>query len=300
MMGHNAGRGSNDLILEMVLSDCDLVPDERALPIVKWAGGKRAIIPRLMQLAPRRLGRYFEPFLGGASVFLALGPERAVLGDANCDLMELYRAIRDEPHEVMCALDRRQPFVLDAPYFYAERATLPASLTPAERAARFIYLNKTCYNGLYRVNRAGQFNVPFGRYTSPPLLYRRENIERVSDLLCGADLRCGDFAAVVAEAGPGDFVYLDPPYVPLTDTANFTKYTSGSFGLADQRRLADTVHELHERGCKVLLSNSDTPLVRELYARYEMDVIYAPRQINSDVTGRSKIAELAIRTYPLE
>jgi DNA adenine methylase len=276
---------------------------DAANPIVKWAGGKRSLRQQLLDLAPPEFSTYFEPFLGGATFFLALasaGPApRAVLNDANCELIQLYEAVHDEPQAVMAALDRHQAHVLDEQFYYQLRDVDPTACGPAERAARFIYLNKTCYNGLYRVNRKGRFNVPFGRYVNPPALYNRQNVLRVARLLKRAELRCGDFAAALADAGSGDFVYLDPPYAPLTQTASFTRYTRGAFDDGDQRRLAQTIHELTERGCRVLLSNSETPLVRGLYEgpRYEIEVVYAPRNINSDATSRQKIPELAIRNY---
>lgn len=272
------------------------------VPIVKWAGGKRSVLPQLLALVPPRFSTYYEPFLGGGAFFLALEPDRAVIGDANCELIAAYAAVRDEPEAVMAALDRMQPYVRDRDFYYWVRSQDPSALPPAERAARFIFLNKTCYNGLYRVNRAGAFNVPFGRYTRPPILYDRANLERVSQLFRRAELRCADFALTVESAGEEDFVYLDPPYVPLTRTANFTKYTSGDFDAADQRRLAEVVHRLTGRGCRVLLSNSDMPLVRELYPEppYIIETVYAPRNINSDAGGRSRIPELAIRNYRLD
>ena len=268
---------------------------------MKWAGGKRSLRRQLLALAPPHFASFVEPFLGGATFFLSLASERpvshAVLGDANCELMQLYQAVRDDPEAVMAELDLLSDHVLDEQFYYQIRAVNPDSLSPSKRAARFIYLNKTCYNGLYRVNRRGQFNVPFGRYATPPGLYNRSNIARVAALLRKADLRCGDFAETLRDAGPDDFVYLDPPYVPLTQTASFTRYTKGAFGDDDQRRLARTIHELTARGCRVLLSNSETPLVRELYADYDIAVVYAPRNINSDATGRQRVPELAIRNY---
>lgn len=269
----------------------------KAAPIVKWAGGKRSLVPHLLRLAPQRFSTFYEPFLGGGSFFLALAPPRAALNDANHDLMEVYRAVRDDPDGVITALDEMQPRVLDAEFFYHIRATPAAELPIQERAARFIFLNKTCYNGLYRVNRAGQFNVPFGRYARPPGLYDRANVWRVSELLKRTELWCGDFETALEGGGRGDFVYVDPPYVPLTATASFTRYTRGNFTAIDQRRLADAVHELTRRGCRTLISNSDTPLVRELYEGYPTEVLQAPRNINSDAAGRSRISELAIRNY---
>lgn len=288
--------------LDTITKATDVIDTGKALPIVKWAGGKRMILPKLMQYLPPKLSEdatYYEPFLGGAAFFLALAPRRAVLGDVNPDLIEMYEAVRDVPACVTARLDVMQPHAQDTDYYYQVRALKPADLSLPERAARLIFLNKTCYNGLYRVNASGQFNVPFGRYAQRPTLYDPTNLARVSRLLRGADLRCTDFEAVLAGAGRDDFVYLDPPYVPLTTTANFTRYTKGSFTEEDQRRLARTMHDLHERGASVLLSNSDTPLVRELYADFHIEEVHAPRLINSDASGRRNVRELAIHTYPL-
>jgi DNA adenine methylase len=270
-----------------------------AVPLVKWAGGKRSVLSQLRPFIPARFGTFYEPFFGGGAFFLALAPDKAVVGDANCELVDMYRAVRDDAAGVMAALDRLQPHAGEADYYYAVRSQDPAALSPVERAARFIYLNKTCYNGLYRVNRAGKFNVPFGRYATAPRLYDPGNLALVSEVLRHADVRCDDFEAILADAGEGDFAYLDPPYVPLSRTANFTKYTSGDFGEAEQRRLAAVIHRLTGKGCRVLLSNSDAPLVRRLYPQpqYSIDTVLAPRNINSDAAGRVRIAELAITNY---
>ncbi len=279
------------------------LPVDIAAPIVKWAGGKRSLRRQLLALIPPQFSAYYEPFLGGASFFLALVSlqtiSHAVLSDANAELIQLYQITRDEPDALMAELDTLQSHVLEEPFYYCLRDGDVESLSPVKQAARFIYLNKTCYNGLYRVNRRGRFNVPFGRYASPPGLYNRANIERVAGMFGQAQLGCSDFDDTLKDAGAGDFVYLDPPYVPLTTTASFTRYTKGAFGEAEQRRLAETVHRLTARGCNVLLSNSETPLVRELYRddRYDTTVVYAPRNINSDSASRQKIAELAIRSY---
>ncbi len=268
-------------------------------PVIKWAGGKRRLRRQLLALVPPEFSRYYEPFLGGGTFFLSLAPRQAVLNDANPDLVQLYKVIRDDAEALMTELDVMHPRVLDEAFYYELRAASPASLPPVKRAARFIYLNKTCYNGLYRVNRAGRFNVPFGRYPTPPRLYNRANLLRVAALLHRAELRCEDFESALAGAGRGDFVYLDPPYAPLTVTASFTHYTEAAFTVADQRRLAARVADLTARGCHVLLSNSDTQLVRDLYADYTIDVVHAPRSINSNGNGRHKIPELAIRNHPL-
>ncbi len=248
-----------------------------------------------MKLAPATFNTYYEPFLGGASYFLALAPRRAVLADANEELVELYRVIGADPGNVMDRLDAMQPYVLDRERYYEVRATSPRTLSSADRAARFIFLNKTGFNGLYRVNQRGDFNVSFGRYEQPPRLYERDNFLKAAALFRRARIECADFEGVLDRAGNGDFVYLDPPYVPTSTTANFTKYTAGSFGEADHRRLADAVHGAVARGCSVLLSNSDTPLVHDLYSRYRMTTLYASRNINSDTTKRQKIAEIAVQ-----
>ncbi len=269
-----------------------------ARPVVKWAGGKRALLPALLSLSPQRFRCYFEPFLGGASFFLALRPAQATLGDANAELIGLYCTVRDSPSEVMAALDALQPFVEDPESYYRIRSTQPASLTPPQRAARFIFLNKAGFNGLYRVNRRGEFNVPFGTHASRPTLYDAPNLAAVSRLLRGATLKNADFEDVLGDAGEGDFAYLDPPYAPLTPTANFTQYTSSSFSEGDQTRLASAVQRAVERGCHVLVSNSDTALVRALYGRYKLHRLRASRNINSDGAKRQKITELAIQAYP--
>ncbi len=270
----------------------------RALPLVKWAGGKRGLLNDLLRYVPDSLGRYFEPFAGGATLFFHLGPSLATLADANPHLIALYEVVRDAPEALMAALDCLQPHVLDSARYYATRAQRPAELPPVERAARLIYLNKTCYNGLYRENRRGEFNVPFGRYHTPPALYNRDNLLAASAVLRDSALLHADFAEAVAGAGAGDFIYFDPPYVPLTSTASFTRYTGAAFGPLQQNQLAGLFRELAARGCRVLLSNSDTPLVRELYAGLHWEVVKAGRNINSRTNGRAPIGELLISSHP--
>jgi DNA adenine methylase len=265
-----------------------------ALPLLKWAGGKRALLTDLLRYVPAEFPRYFEPFAGGATLFFNLAPQQALLADANPHLISLYETVRDQPQALMQALDRLQPHVLDAEFYYQLRACQTDTLEPVQRAARLIYLNKTCYNGLYRENRRGQFNVPFGRYHRPPALYNPDNLRAAAAVLAKATLLCSDFEQAVAGAEPGDFVYFDPPYVPLNATASFTRYTRASFGEPQQRRLAEVFRALAQRGCRVLLSNSDTPLVRALYSDFPCEVVRASRNINSRADGRAQIAELLI------
>lgn len=275
-----------------------VMAEPHALPLLKWAGGKRGLLEALLRSVPRDYGTLYEPFAGGATLLLHLGPASGVLADANQHLIELYETARDRPDELMAALDALQPRVLDQTFYYEQRAQQPDGLDPVQRAARLIFLNKTCYNGLYRENRRGEFNVPFGRYAHAPALYNRANLSAVAAALRGTRLLCADFEAAVADARAGDFIYFDPPYVPLTSTASFTRYTRASFGPADQRRLARVFADLAGRGCRVLLSNSDMPEVRELYAGFHVAEVQAGRNINSKPSGRAQIGELLISTHP--
>ncbi len=275
-------------------------PRLRASPFVKWAGGKSQLLAHLQPLFPRKYRRFFEPFLGGGAVFFflqpeqAAGPEGAVLGDANRDLVETYHVVRDRVEDLIADLQRHQ---WSKEYYYALRAVETETLSPVERASRFIFLNKTGYNGLYRVNRQGQFNVPFGRYKQAPRVCDPEILRNDSLLLQRAEVRCQDFEAAMAEAGRGDFVYLDPPYDPLSATANFTGYTAESFGRSEQERLADAVRGADGRGCLILLNNSDTPFTRELYQEFHVKAVPATRAINSDPTKRKGAVELIVTNY---
>lgn len=266
------------------------------VPFVKWAGGKGLLAPRFLELfpPPRRFRRYFEPFLGGGAVFLALRPRRAVLSDLNAELMNAWCVVRDDPEGLMAALDAH---VYEREHYYRVRALDPEQLSPVERAARFVYLNKTCYNGLYRVNRDGRFNVPFGRYARSLRFYDRENLLAISRLLRRAELRCAPFEEATADAASGDFVYCDPPYDPLSKTSNFTSYTEDSFTREDQRRLASVVRELDRRGCFVAVSNSDTPEIRRLYKGFHIETVAAPRFINCKGNGRAPVQELLILNF---
>jgi DNA adenine methylase len=259
-------------------------------PFLKWAGGKGQLLGPLRRHVPKSYRQYFEPFLGGGALFFALRPGRAVLGDVNREIVDCYTAVRDHVGRLVAALrDHRY----EAEHYYAVRNTDPAKLPLVERAARTIFLNKTGFNGLYRVNRAGKFNVPFGRYAKPAIC-DEENLRACSAALANAELVAGDFECVAARAGAGDFVYFDPPYVPLSRTAAFTAYAPGGFDLDAQSRLADFFGKLAERGVRVLLSNSDVPEIRKLYACYRIDTIEAARVINSKATRRGPVRELLV------
>lgn len=273
--------------------------DVIAQPIVKWAGGKSRLLPELFARLPERWGRYFEPFGGGAALFFALAPERGVLGDANADLVRMYRALAADVTPVIRKL-RSHARAHSEPYYYGARArwnAKRAAWAAATGAAAFIYLNKTCYNGLWRVNRAGGFNVPCGRYTKPPICVP-DALWAAHHVLARAELRCGDYRATVDDAERGDLVYLDPPYEPVTATAKFTSYTSTAFGRDDQRALAEAARRLVARGCHVVLSNSDTPLIRALYAGFRIDTVRCSRSINSSADRRGRVDELIIVGHP--
>ena len=272
-------------------------------PFLKWAGGKAQLLPHLQPFVPAKYARYIEPFLGGGAVYFHLSPHNALLGDSNAELINAFQTVRDEAGVLMGVLDSyRNAAGGDEEgrrdYYYKLRDLEPEKLTGPERAARFIYLNKTGYNGLYRVNKKGRFNVPFGRHPRHPQLYDRDNIEAASALLKGADLRLADFEETMADGAREDFLYLDPPYDPLTATANFTGYTTASFHWAEQQRLAGAIRKAGDRGCLVLLNNSDTGPIRDLYKDFR--IIRIPglrRAINSDPTRRLGATELVITNY---
>lgn len=271
------------------MSSADNLPK----PLLKWAGGKRQLLPQYDALFPQSFGAYHEPFLGGGAVYFYLRPARAFLSDLNSEVMNVYDVVRD-------ALDALIPLLRqhrnEPGYYYAIRAQDPAALSPVEQASRTIFLNRTCYNGLYRVNRKGQFNVPFGRYRNPQ--YCDESaLKAASELLQGAVLSAVDFEAALEHAKPGDFVYLDPPYQPLSATASFVDYTTARFDEAQQVRLASAFRKLTKRGVQAMLSNSDTGLVRELYHKMRVVEVSARRAINSVAEARGDITELVIRNY---
>lgn len=268
-----------------------------ARPFLKWAGGKTQLLPELLARLPAEIRRYHEPFVGSGALFFALRARglaaRAYLSDANEPLVETYKAIRDDVEGVIAALARHRN---EETHFYRVRDLDPSTLTPAERAARLIYLNRTCFNGLYRENRSGRFNVPFGRYARPRIC-NETNLRAVSSALKRVCISRRDYASVLDLAKPGDFVYFDPPYQPVSATSSFTSYDRHGFGEEDQRRLRDVFARLASRGVSVMLSNSDTPLVRELYAGFRIDRVWASRAINSKGDRRGKVAEVIVLGY---
>lgn len=280
-----------------------------ARPFIKWAGGKGQLIPELSRRLPPGFRRYHEPFVGGAALFFHMhGAGRlrhgAVLSDYNRELIDCYEVVRDDVEPLITALRWHHQRRLDGEYFRQvrgwDREPGFEKRSKIERAARTIFLNRTCYNGLYRLNRKGQFNAPFGYYKNP-LICDPENLRAVSAALRDVELRVGDFGDVLDRAEPGDLVYFDPPYVPVSATASFTHYTGQTFGPDDQRRLASVFAELAARGVYVMLSNSATPLSRELYASNERavstSVVLASRKINCDGAKRGSVEELIVCSY---
>ena len=262
----------------------------KAAPFLKWVGGKTSLLPELLRHVPARIRRYHEPFVGGGALFFAVAPRRAVLSDNNAELVHCYLQVRDNVHAVLAAL---ADHVYEKAHYQNVRALEAHQLSPAERAARFIYLNKTCFNGLWRVNRAGRFNVPIGRYTNPRF-HDPGALLAASSALARTDLLHAPFEDATAKVAPGDFVYLDPPYDPVSATSSFASYTADGFTWDDQKRLASACIALNRRGVRFLLSNSATDRVRELYRGFEQRLVRAPRFINSKAESRGRVDELLV------
>ena len=273
-----------------------------AKPFLKWAGGKTQLLPQLLARTPTRIGTYYEPFLGGGALFFALQQrgrfERAALSDLNAELVNAFVQVRDAIDDVIAALEVHQSRYKGnensrADYFYSVRSA--TYMFRPEQAARTIFLNKTCFNGLYRVNNRGEFNVPHGRYANPTIC-DETGLRDASAALQGVTVDVRDFGDAIQGAMADDFVYFDPPYVPISDTASFTAYTADSFGISEQRRLATVAEKLVRRDVDVLLSNSNHPTVQHLYdARgFPTRVVAAGRAINSVGTARGRVGEYLI------
>lgn len=271
-------------------------------PFVKWAGGKQQLITQFEEYLPQHINRYFEPFVGGGAIFFHLWntgrvPNEVFLFDNNKELINTYQVIRDEVDQLIELLAIHQNHH-NRDYYYKIRALdrKDIALNPVERAARTIYLNRTCYNGLYRVNQKGQFNVPMGRYENPRILHE-DTLCVANSALQGVNIGVDDFECVLEYARVGDFFYFDPPYDPLSKTASFTSYTAGNFRDGDQQRLADAFRQLTKMGCICMLSNSYTPLILDLYQDFRIETVYATRVINSDANGRGNIKEVVVLNY---
>jgi len=274
-------------------------------PFVKWVGGKRQLLKQFrdLDLYPpegfdSEKNRYFEPFVGGGAVFFDLLPNKAYLSDLNAELVATYNVIKNDVEKLIISLKKQK---YDKEYFLKVRAKDPQKLTDLQVATRFIFLNRTCFNGMYRVNSKGGFNVPFGKYENPQIC-DEDNLRKVSLVLQNVEIEHRDYKAVLKKARKGDFIYFDPPYHPVSKTAAFTSYTSQGFGEKEQIELRDTFLELHKRGCFVMLSNSDAPFINKIYSelkkyRIKVSKVSAGRAINSKASGRGKICEVLVTNY---
>ncbi|MGG3689052.1 DNA adenine methylase [Caldifermentibacillus hisashii] len=269
-------------------------------PFLKWAGGKRQLLPEIRKYIPKRMGTYYEPFLGGGAVLFDLQPKKAVINDINSELINTYLVIKNNVDELIEDLRKHEN---TSDYYYKIRdldrdKNRFSKLSDVEKASRLIFLNKTCFNGLFRVNSQGQFNVPFGRYKNPNIV-NEFVLRAVSHYLNNNEVKIlnGDFADAVSSAKKGDFVYFDSPYDPVSETASFTGYTLGGFNKDEQIRLRDLFVDLDKRGCKVLLSNSATDFIKDLYKDYHIEIVSATRNINSIATKRGKIDEVLVMNY---
>jgi DNA adenine methylase len=273
-------------------------------PFVKWAGGKRQLLPIIEQNLPEKFDTYFEPFLGGGALLFHLLTRKEGItysvSDLNSDLVLAYTTIRDRIDNLIQSLKNHEKNYQknSKEYYYNIRDSTPRS--EIEKTSRLLFLNRTCFNGLYRVNSSGKFNVPLGRYTNPNIV-NEENLRSVSSILQSnkVSIKCRDFESVLNDAKKGDLVYFDPPYQPVSDTANFTSYTNRDFTFDDLSRLSELCHKLDEKGCKVLLSNSDSKVVSKMFSQktWKISKINANRSINSNSKKRTGHFELLIKNY---
>lgn len=280
-----------------------MAKDKLVAPVVKWVGGKRQLLSEISPLLPKRITSYCEPFLGGGAVLFSIQPSKAIVNDLNSDLITVYEVIRDDVEELIDNLKKHEN---SSEYFYTIRdmdrnKETYAAMSKVERASRLIYLNKTCFNGLFRVNSSGEFNSPFGHYKNPNIV-NEPVLRAVNKYFSSSNITfCNeDFAVTLGRISKGSFVYLDPPYDPVSDTANFTGYNRGGFDRNEQIRLKQCCDELTQRGVKFMLSNSATTFIKELYKDYDISIVQAKRAINSDASKRGAIEEVLIRNYGIE
>lgn len=268
-------------------------------PFLKWAGGKRQLLPELNKYTPVKYKNYYEPFVGAGAFLFDLQPKKAYINDVNTELINCYTVIRDSIDELIEDLKKHE----NTPDYYYEIRELDrkpqfSTLTSIQRASRIIYLNKTCFNGLFRVNSQGQYNVPFGNYKNPKVL-DEVVLKAVNKFLNSSNIVIsnGDFEEVVKSAKKGDFIYFDPPYDPVSDSSSFTGYSLDGFNKDEQRRLKDIFVKLDKKGCFVLLSNSSTSFIHQLYKNYRIVTVSASRSINSNAAKRGKIDEVLVMNY---
>ena len=278
-----------------------MAKNKLVVPFLKWVGGKRQLIPEIRKLLPKGVSShpYYEPFIGGGALFFDLQPKCAIINDCNKELINAYRIIRDNPKELIEDLKKHKN---TAEYFYEIRAIdrqpIFYNLTNIERASRIIFLNKTCYNGLYRVNNAGEFNSPFGNYKNPNIV-NEPVINAVNKYLNSAQIQISneDYEVILRDIPTNSFVYLDPPYHPVSESSNFTGYVQGGWNEEDQIRLRDTCNILNDNGIKFILSNSASDFIREIYSDYNIHIVQANRAVNSNPSKRGQVDEFLIRNY---
>ena len=293
------GQGRDEVLLNSSIEQTAELSSQSRFPqpFVKWAGGKSQLLSQMSDFLPHHFDLYFEPFVGGGAVFFHLRPRRAVISDANFELINAYRGIRDDLNSLIAELDELQEKRISRRLYELHRKKNPDKLSKVERAARFIFLNKTCYNGLYRVNRKGDFNVPFGKYSRMPKLYEGANLTEIRKMLGSTEIEYAGYEIALGRASEGDFVYLDPPYSPDRKSQGFTSYTKESFSEVDQTRLATRFKDSNRRGCLLMLSNSDTRHVRDLYSEFTIERLKAGRMINCIGSERTGYNELLILNY---
>ncbi len=270
-------------------------------PFLKWVGGKRQLMASITELLPRNIGeyKYIEPFIGGGAVLFNLQPKNAIINDFNEELVNVYLVIRNELDELIADLKKHKN---EPEYFYGirslDRNEQFKKLTAVQRASRIIFLNKTCFNGLYRVNSSGEFNSPFGRYKNPNII-NEPTLKAVNKFLStnNIDIKSGDYSTVLKQIDKKCFVYLDPPYHPISESSNFTGYVQGGWNIYDQVALKTVCDELNSKGIKFLLSNSSADFIKDLYKDYIIKSVKANRSINSNGADRGEITELLIRNY---
>jgi len=269
---------------------------------VKWAGGKLQLIDQFKSFFPNKFNNYFEPFVGsGAVAFYILQkykPKQVLLSDINEELINTFNIIKNNVEELISKLNehKKKHIKNSKDYFYKMRLLDLSQLTNLERAARFIYLNKTCFNGLYRVNSKGQFNVPMGSYKNPDIA-QADKLRKISKLLKNVKIKVMSFEKIINFAKKGDFIYFDPPYYPLKKGKSFTTYTKNNFLEKEQQKLAEIFAKLDKKGCKIMLSNSDTKFIKELYKNYSINTVKASRMINCNGADRGKINEVVVTNY---
>lgn len=270
-------------------------------PFLKWVGGKRQIMSSIVDLLPTEINKlnYVEPFIGGGALLFHLQPKVAVINDFNLELINVYMVVKNNLEDLLIDLQKHKN---EADYFYylrgLDRIEEFQKLSNVQRASRIIYLNKTCFNGLYRVNNAGEFNAPFGRYKNPNII-NAPTLKAVNKYLNSNEISLitGDYADVLNNISKNTFVYLDPPYHPLTEGSSFTGYVQGGWNIYDQIKLREVCDELNKKGVKFLLSNSSTDFIKEQYNAYEINIVKANRSINSNGEKRGEVEEVLIRNY---